>query len=277
MVTRIACALALLLATAASARAQSNDIGATLAAAEEEIGQSVGQAAFAGPSVFVTATGRARLPAPLADAYYVSVKGESASAVQAVHERDQRIASILADARRLGIDAEIGDTNIALGVDPDEQNRLMDARTQRMQAALREHPGVPLSEPIIQPAKLFMATTSLRFRSASSTSLATFMDVLHQAGVDEITRGSNLPSVPFIPQRSELMGFGSVATLDPAIWKAASEDAMRSAREQAQSLAQAAGRTLGSVRNVMVMTRSIEGGEVVEGLAVRFAFADAPH
>lgn len=70
-----------------------------------------------------------------------------------------------------------------------------------------------------------------------------------------------------------MLGFGSTDQIDPALWDRASQDAVAEARRQATVLATAAGRTLGAARQVLVLTRSVQGSTASVTVAVRYAFA----
>jgi uncharacterized protein YggE len=278
MIRSLALATVLLGQASTAALAQDN-FAATLAPVEEELGQSVGGAAFTGPNIFVTATGRARLPAPVADTYYVAVQGKNASAVVAARERDAKVAELQVVARRLGVDLQVGETSIGLEVDTDAQQRLAAERTAHRQLVQSTQPP-PLSLFIPPPdatPKIFVAKTSLRFRTASNDTLPAFFDAIHAAGVDDISHGLPQHTNMFLPQASNFMGFGSTATLDDSFWAAASQEAFRSARTQAQALAAASGRTLGPARQITVLSRTTEGAEAVESLGVRFGLADSAH
>lgn len=277
MIRSIALATVLLALAATAALAQ-NNFGETLAPLEEELGQSVGQAAFSGPNIFVTATGRAKLPAPVADTYYVAVQGKDASAVVAARQRDAKVAELQAVAKRLGVDLQVGETSIGLEVDNEAQQRLNADRTARRQASSNQPPSLSQLIQTLGPApKIFVAKTSLKFRTASSDALPAFFDAIHAAGVDDISHGLPQQTNMFMPQASNFMGFGSTATLDDSFWAAASVDALRSARAQAQALAAASGRTLGPARQITVLSRTTEGAEAVESLGVRFGLADSAH
>ena len=262
------------LAVAGPARAQTGDIAQSFAAGIEEAGQSLGLAAFAGPNLFVTAKGRTRLPAPIADAYFVTVEGKSASAVTAAQSRDARVAQLTAAGRRAGVEVEQGQTSISFEVDTDAQQRANAERIARLQARTQAGTAQTPLPTIETPPKIFIARTSLRFRPRRGGDVAAFLDAAHAAGVDDISHGLNSAANPFLPRGVETFGFGSVDSLDDDVWSAAAADALGHARTQAQALASAAGRTLGPARAIIVLSRGVEGGEAVESLAVRFVLAD---
>ena len=262
------------LAAAGAARAQTGDFVQTLSAGIEEAGQSLGAAAFSGPSLFVTAKGHARLPAPLADSYFVTVEGKHASAVVATRLRDAKLAQLVSLAKRSGVDIEQGDTSVALETDTDAQRQA--AQRQRAQATTPMTPGSMSFQyqPLPPAPKVFVASASLRFRAPANADAAAFLDAVHAAGVDTLTRGVSATANPFLPHGSETLGFGSAETLDDSLWSAAANDALGHARVQAQALATASGRALGPVRSIIVLSRGVEGGEASETLAIRFALGD---
>lgn len=276
MIKTFAIAMSVFSLASTSAFAQ-NNLAASLAPAEEEFGQSIGQAAFAGPSIFVTASGRAKLPAPIADTYYVTVEGKNVSAVAAARDRDAKVAQLLGVAKRLGVDLQIGETGISLDIDTDAQQRLVAERNARRQAQATQPAPLPfMVESTVGTPKIFVAKSSLKFGALSNATLPAFFDAIHAAGVDNISHGLPQQINAFMPN-SNFMGFGSVATLDDSFWAAASEDAFHSAHAQAKALASASGRSLGPVRQIIVLSRTAEGAEAVESLAVRFGLIDAPH
>jgi uncharacterized protein YggE len=262
---------------ASTAAFAQNNLAATLAPAEEEFGQSIGQAAFAGPSIFVTASGRAKLPAPIADTYYVTVESKNASAVAAARDRDAKVAQLQAVAKHLGVDLQLGETGISLEIDTDAQQRLITERNARRQAQSTQPPPLPfIVQSTVGTPKIFVAKSSLKFGALSNAATPAFFDAIHAAGVDNISHGLPQQTNAFMPT-SNFMGFGSIATLDDNFWAAASEEAFRSAHAQAQALAAASGRSLGPARQIIVLSRTAEGVEAVESLAVRFGLIEPAH
>ena len=271
--TIAAATVTLLVGAPALAAAQDvSGFAAPLAAAVEGFGQSVGEAAVGGSSIFVTATGRADLPAPLPDAYLINVEGRSASAVEAQRLRDGRLAAARAAAAQYGVSVEVGTTAFSREVDAAAQQR------RRNQAAAERlaHPGTPVAE--VVPAdddRLFVARTGVRFRAADARRLPAFLDALKAAGVDSPSGSLGLAAPGLFGRSTEVLGFGALETVDPAIWDRANQAAVAEARRQAQVLAQASGRGLGEVRQVLMLTRNLQGSAASVTLAVRFAFAPA--
>lgn len=278
MVRVAVASLALLMLGAASAKAQDlSGFAGMIAAGEEELGQSFGQAVFAGPSIFVTARGQAKLPSPLADAYFVTATGKSPSAVEAARQRDAKIAQLRQVARRFGVEIQVGQSTYALEVDTEEQARLIRERNEARRAANPNAIQVYAPEASEPPPKVFFARANVRFREPTGANMPAFLDALRAAGIEDFHGGLQSASNPLMQRAGEFLGFGSVDTLDEGIWRSASEDAVRSARNQAQYLAAASGRGLGDVRQVIVLTRSVSDGAAVVSVAVRFGLAAAPH
>ena len=115
----------------------------------------------------------------------------------------------------------------------------------------------------------------MRFRAADPRRLPAFLDALKAAGVDSPSGGLVGGAPALFGRSTEVLGFGSLETVDPAIWDRANAAAVAEARRQAQVLAQASGRGLGAVRQVLMLTRTLQGSAAAVTLAVRFAFAPA--
>jgi uncharacterized protein YggE len=254
-------AAALSLMAVASARAQGlDDITAVLATGEEQIGQSVGEAALGGSSVYVTARGTAKLPAALAKTYAVTVEGEAPTAVAAAQVRDAKLDKLRAAARRFGVEMTVDDAGYNFG-----------ARAAARPFVLPT-PGVPAPPPA--PAKpVFTTTAGVRFTRPSEAQMPAFLDAVHEAGVETFASTTAAPN-PFA-QAGQLFGFGPAApNVDPAVWEKASAAAVEAARRQAQVLAAAGGRKLGPLRQVMLLTRTIHGDAVAVSVGARFSFAE---
>jgi hypothetical protein len=145
-------------------------------------------------------------------------------------------------------------------------------------AAHPESKPSPTFSPLGEAPKLFVARTGVRFKEPPAVRLPAFLDAIRAAGVDDIRTSltATPPGLFGINASSEVLGFGSVETIDDAIWNAASAAAIRNARGQAQALAMAAGRNLGEARQILVLAKAIQGGEAVVTIAVRFGFAPKP-
>jgi hypothetical protein len=266
---------ALIAAAAVSGRAAAQDVSqfaGLLAAGTEGFGQSLGEAAIGGSSVFVTATGRAQLPAPLTDAYLINIEGRSGSAVQASKLRDDRLAAAREIAARFGVSVEVGSTAFSREVDSEVQQ----ARNNRAMAERLAHPGVPIVQaPMTDADRVFVARTGVKFRAADPHRMPAFLDALKGAGIDYLTSpGINI--LPGLFGRTEVLGFGALDRIDDAIWDQASQKAIAAAQRQAQVLASAAGRQVGQVRQVLFLTRNVAGDTASVTVAARFAFLPKP-
>jgi hypothetical protein len=242
------------------------------AAGVEAFGQSLGESMTSGSSIFVTATGHANLPSPLTDAYLVNIEGRSASAVEAQHLRDQRLQAARAAAAKFGVTVEVGSTAFTHENDPAAQQR----RRNQATAERLAHPGVPVVEPVVADERVFVARTGVRFRAADPQRLPAFLDALQAAGVDSPSGNLGAVNTGFagiLNQSTQVLGFGSAEQIDPALWDHAGQEAIADARRQASILAAAAGRTLGEARQVLVLTRSVQGSTASVTVAVRYAFA----
>ncbi len=270
MKTILQSAIAVSLLLAAPVRAQDvSQFAGLLAAGTEGFGQSVGEAMTAGSSVFVTATGRAELPGPIADAYLVNIEGKSASAVEAARLRDQRLQVARDAAQRFGVEVEPGSASFSREIDQEAQAK----RNAERMAERAAHPGVAVPFTFDEDApRVFVARIGVRFRTADPKRLPPFLDALTAAGVDNVSGTLGAGGLPFL-HSSEVLGFGSLDRIDPALWDKASRNAVAEARRQAELLAAAGGRQLGDVKQVMLLTRSVQGGAASVTVAARFAFA----
>ena len=257
-------AMALSLTAMAPARAQGLDnVAAILATAEEHLGQSVGEAALGGSSVYVTAQGTAKLASPLGKPYVVSVQGQAATATGAAQIREAKIDKLRAAAKRFGVEMTVEDASYSLGVGPIAP-RVVPPPT----------PGVPpLPVPPVAPAKLpqmFTTTVSVRFTRPSEAQMPGLLDAIHEAGVETLA-STALPPNP-LAQVNQFFGIGGPAAsaIAPEIWDKASVAAVEAARREAQVLAAAGGRKLGPLRGVMLLTRTSQGDQVTVSVGARF-------
>ena len=267
--------VALLASMAGRASAQDAGGFATLlTTATEGFGQTLGEAMTNGQSVFVTAHGKAKLPAPLTGSYYVNVDGKSASAVEAAHQREGKLSQLRSAAQQFGVTMELGESRFSLETDAEAQQRRM--REMAAERAARADAKAPVVFPTLGEApKIFVARTGVRFKEPPADRLAAFLDAIRAAGVDDIRTSltASPPNMFGINTASEVLGFGSVEAVDDAVWNAASTDAIRNARLQAQTLAAAAGRNVGEARQILFLAKAIQSGEGVVTVAVRFGLA----
>ena len=262
---------ATLFATQASAQDLSGFAG-VMATLTEGYAQTFGEAVVNGQSVFVTAHGQAKLPEPQAGSYFVDVDGRSASAVEAARIRETKLAQLRSIAQTFGTEMEVGESRFSLGTDTEAQQR----RTREIVAERAAHPGTPIIVPPVGEAqKIFVARTGVRFKAPPAARLPEFLDAVRGTGVDDIRTSPINPVLSMfnLTQPSETLGFGSVETVDSKVWDAASADAVRNAREQAQALTGPAGRAVGEARQILMLSRSVQNGEAVVTIGVRFGFA----
>jgi len=266
---------ACLCAPAAQAQ-QADKFASGLATAMEGLGQSLGQSAVGGDSLFVTATGRAPLPSGPRLWYTTTLEARDASAVEAAQTRDKLKGAIEAAAKRFGVDIETQSYSFA--IEPSALCR------KRPSCAPPPSPMAPTAPPGLvmtppssgdqpQAEPKFVAKATLKFAPTHPERFAEFLDAARAAGADNLEGGPGAASPLNIFQNNTLLGAGSVDQVDEAVWDQASRAAMAAARHQAEVLAAASGRSLGETREVMSLNRGVQGPDATVTLAVRFAFA----
>jgi hypothetical protein len=119
--------VATVMLSAPAAAQQTDRIAAGLATAVEGLGQSVGESVLAGPNVFVTATGRTAISGARVSWYGTDVEGRANSAVEAARQRDSRLAAIEAEAKRFGVNFEIGASTFTLEYDTPDRRGVQNA------------------------------------------------------------------------------------------------------------------------------------------------------
>lgn len=256
-------AICLPLAAMPAAAQDNSNFARSAAAALELVGEGVGDAARGGPSILVTATGTARLPAPLVEKFNLSIEGVAGSAVDATRLRDQKLALVKEAAARRQISVEYGQSTIA----PEVDQAAVNARHKKNSA-----PGAFDTSPPIDSEVRFAARTTLKLSAPGSGDLAPFLDELHKAGVGFVSAGGAVNGMAGIFNAGQVLGFGQVAQVDPAIWDEATRAALAEAKREAEVIAVASGRPLGSVRQVTVFSRNASGAEATVTLSVRFDF-----
>ena len=257
-------AASLSLMSTAGARAQAlDDVAGILATAEEHIGQTVGEAALGGSSVYVTARGSAKLPAAVAKTYPVLVNGQAPTAVEAAAARDTKIERLRAAAKRFGIAMTVDEPVYSYGVNIAPRPFVLPT------------PGAPPApaSPAKPAAAAFTTTVNVRFTRPPEAQMAAFLDAVHDAGVDTLASTEAAPN-PFA-QAGQLLGIGPAApNVDQAVWDQAAATAVATARKEAAALAGAGGRKLGPLRQVMLLTRTVQGDTVSVSVGARFGLAD---
>ena len=282
---RIAAALAVAaLATATPAATQ--DIAGPVAAAVDQFGQSLAESMTGGPGLFVTVQGEAPLPAASATPMTINIKGEGATAVEAVADRNAQLERVRSVANRFDVAMDVGATNYAIAA-ANAWEPTSDAWANAFTGEPSDFGGdqdgqvdVELIEPIpddvAAPAETRTITASVQVKldRPNESRLPEFVDALAEAGVtdlDDSLNGLNLGAMtPFL----SLLGLDGARDPGEAVWNAATADGVRKARTQAAAIAEASGRRLGPVRYVSVLMRSHDGENALVSLAVRFGFED---
>jgi hypothetical protein len=263
-------AVALCLMSGATARAQDGgDLAGLLAVMQEHFGQSMGEAVLGGQSVFVTARGVAKLPAPAARPYDLQVEAQGPTAVQAARLRDDKVDRLRAVAKRFSLQLTVGEPSYVT----------LPRAVSPPRPAIAATPGATLSPPIqapgATPAPQVTARIPVHFARPPEAQMPAFIDALREAGIETLPDTNGLPNP--LAQVTQMLGLGgtavSSATVDPATWDKASAAAVQAAKSEAEALASPADRHVGALRQVMLLSRSIQGDEAVVTVAARFGFA----
>jgi hypothetical protein len=261
------------LATGASAQISGATAG-IVAAGAEGVGQGLGAAVAGGPSVFVTATGKAPLAANVAaaDAYGASVEGKAPSAVEAARRLDEKLDAARAIAARYHVVIDIGETAFSrqgAGAPPPRAGRPGEVTVP----VVVVKPVAPPAAEIV--ARDFIARSPVGFRPSDPRQVPAFLDSLAAADIEvgPPAKGSSLAAImaAMIPS-AESAGAGSP---DVAVWDRASANAIAEARRQASVLAAAAGRQVGEAQQILMLTRNTQANEASVTVAVRFALTPA--
>ncbi|MDP3801418.1 SIMPL domain-containing protein [Brevundimonas sp.] len=256
--------------------AAAQDIAGPVAAAVDQFGQSVAESMAGAPGVFVTAQGRAPLPAAAAAPMTLTVKGTGKTAVEAVADRNARLERIRSVANRFDVAMEVGETTYAIVETPSwltstAESPVVDYsdmdETEVVDAAAA---AVMADDEAIAPT--VTASTTVTLQRPNETRLPGFVDALVEAGVTDLNdslTGLNLgPMQPFL----SLLGLDTAGDPGEAVWNAATADGIARARAQAEAVAAASGRRLGPVRYVSMLMRSHDGEDALVSVAVRFGF-----
>jgi hypothetical protein len=261
---------ALILAALATGRASAQVSGAAagiVAAGAEGLGQGLGAAVAGGPSVFVTATGKAPLPTnAAAEAYGASIEGKAPLAVEAARRLGEKRDAARAIAARYHVAIDVGAT----------------AFSRQGAGGPAPRPGRPgeVTVPVVvkpvappaaeSPAPDFIARAAVGLRPSDPRQVPAFLDSLAAAGIEvgPPAKGSSVAAImaAMIPG-ADSAGAGSP---DAAIWDRASANAIAEARRQASVLAAAAGRQVGEAQQILLLTRNTQAHEVSVTVAVRF-------
>lgn len=250
------------MATAAAA-AQSDPL-ASVAGGVEVLGQGLGEAAQGGPSIFVTATGHAPIVPASVAVLRLSGNRRNTSAVDAVRDRDRAVEAIMAQARRLGLQAVLGKATIGR------------TSPSMAHAAMGAPPPLAISPPAsVRPASPppeYLAGAEIEVSAPDAAKQAELLDALQAAGIDV-----DVPSGPVVAGFSVPgLSVDAGPSGDPASADRAMDEAMAEARRQAARLAADAGRSLGAATQIILLARSASGREASATVAARFALAPAP-
>lgn len=268
-------AAAALFATPAAAQ----DLAGPVAAAVDQFGQGMAESMTGGPGLFVTAQGEAPLPAASAAPMTITIKGSGTTAVQAVADRNAQLDRVRSVANRFDVAMEVGATNYSIGQETPAWMTAAAAPAIDWNEA-SDDVDVELIEPLHGEAaepeddRTVSASVQVKIDRPNESRLPEFVDALVEAGVsnlDDSLNGLNLGAMaPFM----SLLGLDVTRDPGEAVWNQATADAVRRARAQAETIAEASGRRLGPVRYVSVLMRSQDGENARVSVAVRFGFED---
>ena len=268
-------ALAAIAALSFAPSAQAQDLAGMLAATAEQIGQGLGESASAGAGIFVTAQGKAPLPhSTTGGTMTITVSGSGATAAEAARERDAELAKVLAAARRFGVTAEPGKTTWDISSEPDYSAYLVDAVAVPPTLDGDDAYDTTTAPAAVDTTSTVTASIQVKVGRPDEARIPGFIDALTEAGVEKLDDSLNGMDFGQLGPFLSLLGLDIAADPGEAVWNAATADAMRAARDQAQAIASASGRQLGQVRNVTFLMRSQDGQNAVVSVAVRYGFAD---
>lgn len=270
MRTVVAAVAAVLIATPAAAQ----DIAGPVAAAVDQFGQSISESIAGGPGVFVTAQGRAALPSSNGLPLTLTIKGEGATASEAVADRNAQLERVRSAANNFEVAVEVGATTYGISSEDDIATidwAAMAVADAAEAAAIADGSAAPAAaEPDAPATRTVTASVQVKLDRPNETRMPAFIDALVDAGVtdlDDSLNGMNLGQMqPFLA----LLGLDTARDPGEDIWNAATADAISRARAQAETIAAASGRPLGPVRYVSVLMRSHDGANALVSVAVRF-------
>ncbi len=267
-----AVALGLLAGGAAQAQGVS-DVAGFFAAAEEQLGQSVGEAALSGSSVFVTAKGTAGIAAAAAKPYSVTAQADGPTVAEAAKARDAILDRLRAVAKRYGVQMTLEESNYLRGFAQPAPSAPRSPATPAPAAAGGPPPPPVVIRPVAAPGnRPFQASTVVQFSRPADAMMPAFLDAVHDAGVDNLGATNPQPTNP-LAAAAAIFGSEPGPGVDQAVWDKAGAAAVTAARAQAEVLAAAAGRHVGPVRSIMLISRFAQGDEATVTVAARFGFA----
>lgn len=266
-----AVAAAALFATPAAAQ----DLAGPVAAAVDQFGQGVAESMSGGHGLFVTAQGEAPLPAASAAPMTITIKGTGKTAVEAVADRNAQLERVRSVANRFDVAMEVGATNYAIGEDtPAWMTPAIAAPIDWSDPDAAADEPETVADEASSGASTVTASVQVKLDRPNESRMPEFVDALVDAGVsnlDDSLNGLNLGAMgPFM----SLLGLDVTRDPGEAVWNQATADAVRKARAQAETIAEASGRRLGPVRHVSILMRSQDGENALVSVAVRFGFED---
>ncbi|WP_339933225.1 SIMPL domain-containing protein [uncultured Brevundimonas sp.] len=260
----IFCGIAAAFAVAMPATAQ--DLAGPVAAAVDQFGQSVAESMAGAPGVFVTAQGRASLPAASAAPMTLTIMGTGTTATEAVAERNTSLERVRAVANRFNVQLDVAAANYRVAEDVAANDYLMAVRSRSLEPAGAGPADVDETGPTVT------STVRVSLIRPDEARLAPFIDALIAAGVTNLQDSLNAPEFGTMGPLLAMLGLNAASDPGEAVWNAATADGVARARAQANAIAAASNRRLGSVRYVSVLMRSHDADSALVSVAVRFAF-----
>lgn len=280
-------AAALVSATPAAAQ----DFAGPIAAAVDQFGQGMAESMGAGQGLFVTAQGKAPMPAAGTARMVLTIKGTGQTAVEAVADRNRQLDAVRGVANRFDVAIEVGGTNYSIDETPSwmadtampaiDWDAAAEAAADAVEAAASDDEvSVELIEPLAstEPSQASVRTVTasveVKIERPNETRLPGFVDALVEAGVTDLNDGLNGMNLGQFQPFMSLLGLDTARDPGEPVWNEATADGVRRARAQAEAIAEASGRRLGPVRHVSVLMRSHDGENALVSVAVRFGFED---
>lgn len=264
--------------------AAAQDIAGPVAAAVDQFGQGIAESMAGAPGVFVTAQGRAPMPTAAAPPMTLTIKGTGKTAVEAVADRNARLARIRSAANVFDVAMEVGETSYAITERPDWMPTSSAWATALPAVRADGSDDLAVDVELIEPvggeavvtddAPTVTASTTVKLERPNETRLPAFIDALAEAGVTDLNDGLTGMNLGQFQPFLSLLGLDPTGDPGETVWNAATADGIARARAQAETIAIASGHRLGPVRYVSVLMRSHNGEDALVSVAVRFGFAD---
>ena len=271
-----AAAAAALFATPVAAQ----DLAGPVAAAVDQFGQSMAESMTGGPGLFVTAQGEAPLPAGAIAPMTLTIKGTGKTAVEAVADRNAQLERVRSVANRFDVAMDVGATNYSIGEETPAWMPAAAAPDFDWSEASEDRVDVELIEPLgeeeaeAEDSRTVTASVQVKIDRPNESRLPQFVDALVEAGVSNLDDSLNSLNLGAMAPLMSLLGLDLARDPGETVWNQATADAVRKARAQAETIAEASGRRLGPVRYVSVLMRSQDGENAQVSVAVRFGFEE---